>query len=463
MAINQEKMMQSILDIIYDSLTTPPSGGMSGRPPVEPENTFVTLAFPGNPIDVSQFANAWSPTNPEGNTVASENFAWLVDNVPKRETIHSPSGLSVDDLYGEIVNANVAPQEDPDPASQKSYQEAYDFLHADGIDYNDLGQQVTVKVDSPVYRNYKRKKSAYSQALATFMTNFLQYDLSKTEDQRKWSFLGPALQAPVDLAWADLQKAQATRVEQALAVEAQHQRSSLAGIFASAAQHFNQTKKSSVLIGGTEVWHHSFPFPGNWFASSAADNFTLLTVTSNSYYSSSRSRFSSYSGRAGASWGLWSVGGGSSGQFQSHDSHRETENVSVSFKWGRVEIQRPWLNAALLSLSGWSVAGRAPGAFSTGTVDDNDGIFPLLPTSFIVARDIQISGNWGESDYHYAMRATEHNASGGWGPFRLSGSYSERSSSRTFRSQFDGTTISVPGIQIIAWINSVLPYSPPKK
>jgi len=50
----------------------------------------------------------------------------------------------------------------------------------------------------------------------------------------------------------------------------------------------------------------------------------------------------------------------------------------------------------------------------------------------------------------------------GWGPFSVSGGYSKSSSSKKFASEFDGTTISNPGLQIIGWVCSVVPNSPPK-
>lgn len=460
MAIDDKKIVQSVYDLIFDSLTAQPTSGMAGRPAAEPDNTFLSLQLPGNPIDVEQFANPAGPNNPNGNTLAAENFSFLVDEIPKIEAIHSTTGQSVDRLYGQIVSANVRPTP-VDPESREAYERAYNFLHSDGVDYNDLGQPITVKVDSPVYSNYKRKKQAYSNALISYLSTFLQFDFNDPADQRRWSFLGPTLQSPVDLAWGDLQAAHARRIEEKLAIVAQHQASSLSQIFSRARRRYEETARGSLIFGSGYTYHQSLPFPGNWFASSAADNFTQMTITSRKYYRTSTSRFSRYSAGGGAGWGLWRVGGGSSGEFRSYNSHSETEDVEVSFKLGRIEIRRPWLDPALLSLRNWSVAGAQPGFYSNGSFDDNDGVFPLLPTGFVVARDIQIRANWGETDYSYASRSTSHRASVGWGPFSLSGSYSSRTTTRTFRSQFDGTTISVPGIQIIGWISTLLPYCPP--
>lgn len=418
----------------------------------------MSLSLPGNPVDPTQFANAWSPDNPNGSTWPAENFSNLVDAVPAESPVYQTIG-GLDQLYGEIVDANVAPPP-PDPAGQAAYEKALSILQADGTDFDDQGRQITVKVDSPFYVNYKNKSAAYNAALTSYLTNFLQYDLSKPDQARKWSILAPVLQAPVDQAYRDLQSARPGVIETAVATVGQYQQSSLASIFANARQIYTQTRRGSLNGDGT-FWHVCQAFPGNWFAESAAANFSQITLTSRSLRISEDSHYSSYGAGGGVNFGLWRVGAGVSSQSQQYDMSSDTSDMTVSFSFGRIEIRRRWLNQSLLSLHGWSTAGRAPGDYSNGNPDDNPGAFPLLPTSFIVARDIKISANWGHTDLHTASQSTSVDASVGWGPFSLSGSYSNSSSTRRFNSQFDGTTITVPGIQIVAWVNAINPFCPP--
>jgi hypothetical protein len=44
----------------------------------------------------------------------------------------------------------------------------------------------------------------------------------------------------------------------------------------------------------------------------------------------------------------------------------------------------------------------------------------------------------------------------------VSGSYSHSSSSDYHKSTFDGGTLKIPGIQIIAWVSEITPNSPPQ-
>lgn len=462
MSIDDKKMLQTMYDYIYDALTVGPSiGGGPGSRANGRGSTFLTMDLPGTPLDVSQFANEWTPSNPDGTHVATENFARFIDVIPNLSAKYSPTGSSLESVYGdEVLNANVQPPA-VDPAKQAAFDQAMALLYVDGTDYDDMGKPITVKVDSPILRNYKNKLSAYDAAVTSYMSAYLGYDLSKPEDQRAWAILSPRMQTPVTLAWNDFQGAQPGRVEAALATIGQDQASSLAKRFSDARQMFNETKLGSILQPGT-TYHWSQAFPGNWFASSAAQNFAQVTLTSNKYYASSDSHFSSWGGSAGVNFGLFSIGGGAGGSRTTKSTSSDTSNLKISFRMARVELRRPWFDPLLFSLGGWSVHGRQRAAYSDGSDDGtNHGVFPLFPTSFIVARDVQISANWGHTD----MELISSNVHGGGGfsigPFTVSGGGGSSSSSTQVHSTFDGKTITSPGLHAIAWLNQVVPLAPP--
>lgn len=462
MAIDDKKMWQTLYDYVFDALTVGPSiaGGPNSRASAR-QNSYLTLAMPGTPVDVSQFANEWTPSNPDGTHVATENFARFIDVLPNLSPLHSASGQSLESIYGnEVLNANVKPPP-VDPEKQAAFEKAYALLFVDGTDYDDQGAPITVKVESPLYRNYKNKRSAYDAAVTSYMTAYLSYDLTKPADQRAWAILSPRLQNPVITAWNDFQAAQPGRVETALATIGQDQASSLAKRFADARMLFDQTKLGSLLSAGT-TYHWAQAFPGNWFASSATQNFSQISISSDRYYSSSDSHFASWGGSGGVNFGLFSIGGSAGGSSSRQNASTDTSSLRFSFRMARVEIRRPWFDPALLSLGGWSVHGRGAKAYSNGAGDaSNTGMFPLFPTGFIVARDIQISGNWSHTDMEVISRSVHGGGGFSIGPFSVRGGGGSSSYSSRYNSSFDGKTITCPGLQVIGWMNQVVPASPP--
>lgn len=97
----------------------------------------------------------------------------------------------------------------------------------------------------------------------------------------------------------------------------------------------------------------------------------------------------------------------------------ENSSVNLSFKYLTVNIIRPWFMISLFDLPNWTLS-TGPGSLSNGKTEGNDGSFPLLPLSIIMVRDI-IAVDASSRDSLYEK----------------------------------------PGIQIIAFVNKVMPFSPP--
>lgn len=458
MPINEQQMAQAIYDTLFSAFTNPPNGFNNPDPGSKDTTTYLTLNWPGQQLDFTQFANPWSPNNTGGSTFAAENFATLVDPVFSTFPIATPNAQKVSQIFKLVANSKVVPEQES-PADKATYDKAFNFLHADGTSYDDDGKAITIKVDSPVYANYKRKLVAYNTALATMMSNYFQYDMTKPDDQRKWSMLGPTFQSSVQMAWDDLQNAQATRVQDALATLAQSSNNQVGTLFKDARQQFEMMKRSSVSGGGD--WWPTNAIPANWFAPNAATEWTAVTINSGSLRTSEHSDFSQTTAGGRASWGLWSFGGGfgheSSNQFMSN----ETQSLSVSFKFARVTIDRPWYNNLLFSVKGWKTAAYDAGMISNGTKSQDKLPFPMLSTSFIVVRDVKISASWSKEESSMISSKISGSASAGWGPFAISGSYSHASTDKNFASSFDGKTITNNGLQIIGWVNTIIPSCPP--
>ena len=228
-------------------------------------------------------------------------------------------------------------------------------------------------------------------------------------------------------------------------------------------EDYENSKRGSVL-GDATNWHLSYAIPGNWHSAQLAPSLSDLTISSDRLNSSASSEFSSWGG--GASWnaGLWSIGGGASGSSSDERRHMDSEHFKLRFKFGVVQVRRPWFDMSLFQMNGWSLgAAVSKGGISEGKLlGAENKLMPLVVTSYVIARNIEVEANWSTEDYHHVSKSVSGGARVGWGPFQFSGSYHHSSSSTTFNSTYDGGVLKVPGIQVVAFVSSIVPSSPPQ-
>lgn len=122
----------------------------------------------------------------------------------------------------------------------------------------------------------------------------------------------------------------------------------------------------------------------------------------------------------------------------------QTDGFSITFKFCRVTLDRPWLKLALLSTPNWWMFDTPVGTYSSGDSTTNAGLFPFLTTSFIAIRDLKITANWSAED-----RANLTSAAS-FGCFDLQDA------------SVNNDTIEVKGLQVIAFVSKLMPRLPPQ-
>jgi 2-oxoglutarate dehydrogenase E2 component (dihydrolipoamide succinyltransferase) len=121
-----------------------------------------------------------------------------------------------------------------------------------------------------------------------------------------------------------------------------------------------------------------------------------------------------------------------------------SDGFSTSFEYCVVTIARPWVSSAFLSQSGWHVPGAAAASWALGKYDVAKQRFGYLPAKMVVVRNLKITARWSQED----LSRIEARAAA-LGPFLL------------LAHQFNSGTLSVPGMQILAWLCQVMPVLPP--
>ncbi len=327
-------------------------------------------------------------------------------------------------------------------------------------DFEGNTQQVTSP--SPAFSTYLQNQSAYYAAVSAYRTAFNNYDMTKPADQRQWQANAPLLQANVDSAWNTFRSGNASMIEQAIAAMDTSVNSAVRSVLENDRKVYSTTSLASNITGAPN-WHLSYALPTNWCVPTGAKNFSHLVINSGSLNKTASSQYTSYGAGASWSWGLWSVGGGTSGSSSESHYHMDSNDFSLALDIGVVQIRRPWLDGQIFSMGGWSLGDAyLPNSISTGNLSTNAGkMMPLITTGMIVARNVQIKCNFSTQDQSHVESAVSGSTSVGWGPFSLSGHYSHSSSKDTFNSTYSNGTLTIPGLQVIGFVNWIVPACPP--
>ncbi len=451
----ETKVLNTLYDRLYQAVTYAPANKQNDV--FTDENTFIQFAQ-NQALNPTDFANLVSPTNPGGNLNASQSFANLVDQMPSQTSSYSPSATLISDTYKEIVDgANSTTK--PDPAQEKKYKQAYDYLNTTSTIKDYTGAETTQTDNSAIYKTYLNNQTAYIAAVSGYRTAYLGYDLSDPVQQRQWQANEPMLSNNINQTYTTWRAQGAAQVEQALAALASAINDAVGNVIRDAQQTMASGMASST--GDGSKWYFTYPIPGD-FAASNASGFTSFTLKSDYLEETASSKATNWGASGSASWGLWSGSASGSGHHADSHEHMDASKFDLSAEIAMVRIFRPWMNDLIFKLNSWYTNMTNAHGISTGKLTSEKLILPLIPTGFVVARNVEISADWSSDDKKHVEDSISTKASVGWGPFSVSGNYSESSSSDYHKSTFDGGTLKIPGIQIIAWVSEITPDSPPE-
>lgn len=180
------------------------------------------------------------------------------------------------------------------------------------------------------------------------------------------------------------------------------------------------------------------------------------------------SKSTAWSGGASGGWGLWSAKAGAGGSSTYSRDVSDVSSIIVKFDYLRVRIQRPWMVEDVFGHRFWTWrkgTGMGPYLSDGGNLAITPpsrpiGTMPFLSRSLIVAKNVELTGNFSHRDATFIQTQINASAAAGWGCFSISGSYSESTSEKTVNATFDGTTIRIPQPQIIGFAGRLLSKSP---
>jgi hypothetical protein len=454
-AQQEQKLLQSLYDRIFEAVTYSPDGKSDN---FDPSTTLIQLSK-NEAINPADFLDQVNPNNPNGNLNAAEQFSAMVDTVPAVQADYVPSTLKLSKTFQEIVDgANT--KADVNPAQKKTYDAAYAFLNTEKSIPNFDGPPTVTTVPSGIAQTYNNNQQSYVTAVCGYRVAQNGYDLSKPADQRAWQAVAPKLQLNIDQAWNKWNQEGKANVEKAKNAMVATINDITSSIIADSQKDMSPANwKSSGPAGGGD-WMLSYALPSDWAQGSVgATDFSLKSSTLNTQ---ADSNFTSYGGGAAWSGGLWSVGGSFNHSEGEKSSHMDANDLEIKAKLTIVRVMRPWMNSLLFRTKGWWLVDQPIDGISNGKLKDNSaGMLPLMPTAFVVMSDVEITANFSTEDKKHIESATSGSTSVGWGPFSISGHYSHSESHDSFKSTMDSGTIKIPGMQVVAWVSEITPASAP--
>ncbi|MDP0561869.1 MAG: hypothetical protein QS721_05880 [Candidatus Endonucleobacter sp. (ex Gigantidas childressi)] len=449
----EKKVLNSLYDRLFQAVTYAPEGKQNSA--FTKDRVF--LQFSQNQaLNPADYENVVSPTNPKGDLGASQAFANLVDQMPSQTSSYSPSSTLISQTYKAIVDgANSTVK--PDPEQEKRYKEAFDYLNTSSTIKDFRGKEISQTDHSAIYKQYLDNQTAYISAISGYRTAYLGYDLTKTDQQRQWQANEPKLNNIVDQTYNAWRSQGSAQVEEALSVLA----SAINDAVGNAIRNAQQTMSSGMAssTGDGSSWYFSYPIPSN-FADPKATGFAEFTLSSDYLEESSENKVDTWGAKGSGDFGLFSFSASASGSHADEHRHCDASQFDLKAEIAVVRVFRPWLNELIFKMNNWYTNMSAAHGIATGKMSSDMLVLPLIPTAFVVARNVSISANWSTDDKKHVADAMESKASVGWGPFSLGGDYSNSSSSDYHKATLDGGTYKMPGIQIIAWVNELTPDSP---
>src|SRR5947209_4083266 len=519
MSLADGTLIARVYETLVEACTKPPAvAGMP--PPGGADSQYVVMQYPAQVVDPKDVANPWTPPG-DGDDAAQagrERLSRMVDVVPNVDKVFNDTGTRVEEWYRLIVEATVqqdgpssgAPGSEDDQihALRSAYDNAVASLNANRDQYDltnppEIAQWNAKKAPfekavSDAFAKLKAAQAAkahprppapspisqrFSDAKRVFeQTQLIAHDTSMgvmyhpafcfpstwadpggdaewssvtiAVDDKKVSETSTTLAKPEDAAWkVKLTPGLTLGLNPNAPKPGQpHGGGFLGGLLGGIIPPNIGIKIGDSGTINIPIGPHSGEAKAVTFTPSEKAAKTPTVLVLSALTAGSNSRFRTALSQPESSAALVAAAQ-QDGVSEVHSAvSTDTKNVRASFDFIRVGVVRPWYDASLAQLPGWSIGGFPAGKLSNGSATANPGTFPMRVVAFVAVRNLTISAAWSTEDANMAQLATTSSDAAALSGFRVD---------KSLGSSFDGATLRIPGLQIIAWLCVVNPLMPP--
>lgn len=417
----------TLYEKLYSKLAIAVGAGSKENPGTIGES-LLSIYNPGQYLPVN--------LDPVNNADDDQEISQLFDTAPMFNFTYTPGALRVSDAYKSILDLKTYP-------------------------IADLSEKEKAKL-AAAEKDYEERQEKCDAAETAYWAVVSEYDAAQANYENK---TGPApsaaLKAKVKSAMDKWVAAGKIKQQTNLAIMKQLQGRDGSAFWDKLDQRFAENERE--LPSGLRFPPATLaPRYASWFKDEGWTKFEFVEKDLNNQSTSTNI---GVAGNLDGKFGIVTISG--SGSYQEDKEYIKVEETSLSFKCElmRVTISRNWMNPLVFNSRAWKFEPMAPAAelSSGGSLKDKivpTGAFVAIPTTVILARNVEILGKFQNTVEERMKREIEAEASLGIGPFSIAGSVQYKDRRESIKGTFAENKISINNTQIIAAISQVLPQVP---
>jgi hypothetical protein len=374
--------------------------------------------------------------------------------------VYAQAGQRLSEIYQDTLErCLVADEELTD--QQKTLIERAKALLQEQVEVEDFltGEKKTEFRDSRVMTAYKDKRIAYENAVIDYATRLAKANNGTASDLIEWSRSGGIYKQRANQALRDwIANGYKEEIEKAQATISHILGGSMVAWKDKLTQDLDDIQNNVQGAFGYPFFPAAL-IPGGFARSSSWSR-----LTENELHTKTRSTTTSrdWGAHGGLALGFLNIGAVAGGGSNDEQVNFQQEAFGIDFEYTQVEIVRPAFNPNFFLSRGWKPRDdfvRDHGPLHSDGKEQPKGSMIGYPTKALFLRNLTITSQ------SLASALSEHedkiSAGGilGWGPFNLGGYYSQSNKRRESNLDIHGATITVKGLQLVAFLSALFPYS----
>jgi hypothetical protein len=475
---NSADLMHACMAKLYATIT-----GNDGNVKM-PRDKFVSWMLPGIPFlpQDFMFCSKGLVGDSAEDTRARQHEAWVlsklcdfvpdvssqfVDNV-MQQTLFTSTQDTISSVYRDVLRYSKVLSNELSQTEQDKLKKFRDLLTVTKQTEDIItGELRSVTEPGPLTLAYSAKMNDYIDAADEYMNLLIDAQSAKGTDAEavrrvaawanKSKFMRKKMEA-AEMAW--ISQGYKNEYETINAYINQVTQKSMVLYKEDLLRKFNNAMLSSTQEGGAGDFYYTTLLPGN-FATSPG--WTKFSFYENDYESHFDKQTSAWGASGGLNLGLFSIGASASGSKVDIATSQKASGFYAELEFTQVPICRPWFDPGFFAMRAWTLDDTWNLNFDKKVSNGAErpvGRLVAYPITALFVRNVKFSFNESDSASRYAKSQIGAGGSVGWGPFSIGGSYSHGSERRDVSFHGEGGRFEIPGIQLIGYVNNLIPKSP---